>query len=1061
MLDSIARIQRDAGDVEQALQTYQEALSLAQESGNSELEGRALENIGRFYRDTGQLTQALDFYQQLLVKAQAAADQNAEANALDNIARIQRESGKLNEALASYQTVLELAEEMGNAQLGLTAQTNIAKSYSSLSRYEEAAATYEKLLAAAKTAADRPLEATTLQNLGDLQRTSGDYAGVFQRYQEAMTIRQELGDQPAVAQLHVNIGDAYSDLGQFEQALPSYQEALAIYQSAALPDEQIATLNAIGATYHGMGAYEQAIASFKAAMARLTADIAPANAIDTYANLGKLYRAVRDYDAALTAYQQAVDQVRKSGDQAAEAKQLINLGVVHSDLGQYEDAQKEYEEAAALAATLQDEALRARALYSLGKVYRDTAQYELALEVLQEALAIQQRLGDHGAEAAILNNLGTIYLNLLQHEKALEPFQRAITAAETMRDSSAASEAYAGMGLAYESQGQLEQAIENYQKAIAVAGAQPLNLETYQRLIKLLWDAGRLGDVFTFMEKALAQTFLDGDGNPWINVHSKLAPELAEQEQGLRRELFGLRSAITAENEKLLAQRNQTLLTNLFNALDEKQNGYDEIVTRLRTQDPEYSAFLGLNPITLDEVRTQILDEHTTLIEYFILRKQAVAWVIDQERAVLVPLDITANELVNQITGFYDKVQERTAEVPEAASLYGRLFTPVRPFVRKNNLVIVSHGVLNYAPFAAFFDAQNGKYLVQTYAVSYAPSATLYKHLLNKRNTDSGRALVLGNGDDMLPFARQETRAVADALGVTPLMGDEATEAQLYAQAAQVDTLHVAASGKYQPLEPLFTYLALAAADTEDGKLEVREIFSKLDLSNANLVVLSGNQQGDLQRFHGGAEVAELAWAFTYAGAPSVLTSNWRVDDASIATFFEAFYRHLREKVTTAEALRLAQVEMLEQTDSASPYYWAAFSLNGDYQGEGEIPLIETSAEGVSAPVIGANSSPTDTATETSASALTTALNNLTDSVRLTNVFQVTEGSEIAGVKSTEITTTNPVTGTTNTIPIGDLTNGLCNNITLPLGLVLLADLFRRGFLRRKRSDEEKENPHE
>jgi hypothetical protein len=41
------------------------------------------------------------------------------------------------------------------------------------------------------------------------------------------------------------------------------------------------------------------------------------------------------------------------------------------------------------------------------------------------------------------------------------------------------------------------------------------------------------------------------------------------------------------------------------------------------------------------------------------------------------------------------------------------------------------------------------------------------------------------------------------------------------------------------------------------------------------------------------------------------------------------------------------------------------------------------------------------------------------------------------------------------------LTNGICNNITLPLGLVLLADLFRRGFFRRKRAEAEKENPHE
>lgn len=92
-----------------------------------------------------------------------------------------------------------------------------------------------------------------------------------------------------------------------------------------------------------------------------------------------------------------------------------------------------------------------------------------------------------------------------------------------------------------------------------------MNLETYQRLIKLLWDAGRLGDVFTFMEKALAQTYLDSTGNPWLTLHSKLAPALATQEQTLRQEIVGLQHAITTEYEQAIGQRNQTLLNTLLN----------------------------------------------------------------------------------------------------------------------------------------------------------------------------------------------------------------------------------------------------------------------------------------------------------------------------------------------------------------------------------------------------------------------------------------------------------------------------------------------------------------
>jgi len=321
---------------------------------------------------------------------------------------------------------------------------------------------------------------------------------------------------------------------------------------------------------------------------------------------------------------------------------------------------------------------------------------------------------------------------------------------------------------------------------------------------------------------------------------------------------------------------------------------------------------------------------------------------------------------------------------------------------------------------------------------------------LNKRNIDGGQALVMGNGDDGLPFARQEMRAVADLLAVTPLVGDAATEAQLYAQGQGIDTLHLAAAGTYQPLEPLFSNIALAAADGQDGKLETYEILGQLDLRNANLVVLSGNRQADLAWFNRGDEITGLAWAFTYAGTPAVLTSNWRVDDANVARFFAAFYRQRSTGVTTAEALRLAQLEMLAQAQSASPYYWAAFSLIGDYQGNGVVETIKTTHETVDIPALAVSNRVANLP------ATLTPAATLTPSATISNVFEAHEGSELAGVaKSTVLAPASPATDNGGVMPLEDLANGICNGITLPLGLVLLADLFRRGIFRRKRAREE------
>ncbi|MCB0063424.1 MAG: CHAT domain-containing protein, partial [Caldilineaceae bacterium] len=381
----------------------------------------------------------------------------------------------------------------------------------------------------------------------------------------------------------------------------------------------------------------------------------------------------------------------------------------------------------------------------------------------------------------------------------------------------------------------------------------------------------------------------------------------------------------------------------------------------------------------------------------------------------------------------------------------------------------------HYAPFSAFYDAQTGKYLAQSYAVTYAPSSTLYKQLLGKRNPDDGHVLVLGNNDDQLPFAREEARTVGESLGTTPLLGTEATESVLYEQANQLDILHVAAAGLYATREPLFGKVTLAGDDQNDGVLEAYEIYSKLDLSNANLVVLAGNSQPDGEPIADGAAIQALTWAFQYAGSPAVLATNWRVDDESVATFFEHFYQHLREKHTTAEALRLAQIEILNNPATASPYYWAAFNLYGDYQGDGQVETIDTAptnnaaAEGADAGEEKAqdeNVGASETATNTAV--VTTGVGGITQSNELSNVFVVTEGAEIAGLAKVQepaasatkanATDTNATGNSSSgavTVPFGDLTNGVCNNITLPLGLVLVADFFRRNLFRKRKQNEE------
>jgi CHAT domain-containing protein len=191
--------------------------------------------------------------------------------------------------------------------------------------------------------------------------------------------------------------------------------------------------------------------------------------------------------------------------------------------------------------------------------------------------------------------------------------------------------------------------------------------------------------------------------------------------------------------------------------------------------------------------------------------------------------------------------------------------------------------------------------------------------------------LALGNPDRSLPNATNEVNAVAQLYNTHALVGNQATESAIYTQAAHIDMLHLAAHGAYDLFNPLYSRIELAADESNDGNLEVHEVY-RLDLDEASLVVLSACETA-LGGQSAGDEIVGLTRAFLYAGAPSVVTTLWTVDDAAASRLMHSFYENLQTGQTTAEALRRAQQSILAEPRWQMPYYWAAFTLTGDYLG--------------------------------------------------------------------------------------------------------------------------------
>lgn len=116
-------------------------------------------------------------------------------------------------------------------------------------------------------------------------------------------------------------------------------------------------------------------------------------------------------------------------------------------------------------------------------------------------------------------------------------------------------------------------------------------------------------------------------------------------------------------------------------------------------------------------------------------------------------------------------------------------------------------------------------------------------------------------------------------------------------------------------------------AGPEDGLLQPIDLFGvRLD---ADLVVLSFCQSGN-GHFEKGEGLIGFSAAFFLAGANSILSSLWVIDDESAAQFMNRYYRHLAAGKTKGEALRLSKIDIMN-SKYGHPFFWAPFILIGDH----------------------------------------------------------------------------------------------------------------------------------
>ena len=269
-------------------------------------------------------------------------------------------------------------------------------------------------------------------------------------------------------------------------------------------------------------------------------------------------------------------------------------------------------------------------------------------------------------------------------------------------------------------------------------------------------------------------------------------------------------------------------------------------------------------------------------------------------------------------------------------------------------LVIIGDGPLQHLPFDAV-RLRDGRYVVDRFAVSLAPSAAVVADLHARPRRAQGAPRILAFGDphfanEGMPNGGSAADVYRDAFsmnGGLPRLRASAAEAKLvagfgiqselrlrerasesYLKRAALDSftiVHLATHALVDERSVARTALAVAAGDGDDGFVGPGEL-SALRL-DAGLVVLSAcrTARGVAVRGEG---VQGLTAPLLAAGARSVLATQWRIRDADAVQFIDDFYRALASGQGVADAARTAKLSAIRR--GSPPATWAAFAVMGD-----------------------------------------------------------------------------------------------------------------------------------
>ena len=898
------------------------------------------------------------------------------ATTLNNLAALYEEQGRYRDAELLYKRSLAIREiAIGTVHPDVANTLNcLADLYREQGRYADAEPFYKRSLAIREKALGpgHPDVANTLKGLADLYLNQGRFGDAEPLYKRSLAITEK-----ALGAVHRNVAntlkglaDLYLKQGRYGDAEPLYKRSLAITEKALGAEHpNVATLlYDLSVLYQAQASYgdaeplyKRSLAIFEKAFGAESSHVAgPLN------GLAQLYEAQGRYGDAEPLFKRSLAITEKAfgAEHPQVATALNNLAVLYDHQVRYTDAEPLYERSLAISekAFGAEHPQVATSLNNLATLYVLRGRYDEAEPLYKRSLAISEKAfgAEHPDVAESLNDLAEMYLLQKRYSDALIIVRRVIS---------------------------LKQSRTSNAFAILV-GSQKENL---------INDNQAFADGFNVLQVSSSSGAADSIGKlaqRFAAGSSDLAA-LIRSNQDLAVEGDQADKVLVAAFSKSANERNAAQEAQLRKRLADIGSERERIQATLSQKFPDYAALAKPDPVSKEDTQ-KLLGDDEAVVAFYTGTKSYV-WVVTKTDAFWTEIPVSAKMLGDEVSQLRESLTfavDKPFDAVLAHKVYQKIFGPIADKLKgKQRLSILADGALTSLSFDLLITEdpagkklKDMEWMVKSYSSTVIPSIFSLKTMRAQFAQSKASKPMIGFADPVfskesqaqargnpkvamrgladfymgaqlnmdalakalpqLPSTRQEVLAVAKSVKASESdvkLGLAATETavkqvQLNQYRIVYFATHGLVSGELSKFTKAKAEPALAftfpdkPSELDDGLLQASEIAQlKLD---ADWVVLSACNTASSNGV-GAEPLSGLARAFLYAGARSLVVSNWDVSDdgtaALMTQLFEISTKH--PELSHGQALQRAELKLLadaKDEEQAHPRYWAPFVVVGE-----------------------------------------------------------------------------------------------------------------------------------